>query len=236
MNFADNIPTIDMSHVPDGRCGTWYIESFSVTPMDCITFNDPNVNHLMRPITPGTYKRLVTVDPDGSLATMMSNTPAEIDDFMKWARDARGHILINGLGLGVLVTYLLTRPEVESITVIENSKDVIQLVAGCFDDPRLRVIYGDAFEWYPEPGDRNRWDIVWHDIWLYISPENLGEMDELEQRYEGRCDLQISWCRQECEDRLDYERGMMAAIKAARELHREQFAELLKNAQIYAEV
>jgi hypothetical protein len=220
---------IDMSHVPDAVCGNWRVATYYVSQEEADAFNHPAVNPLMREIVPGWYKRLVVTDKDGIQDTMMSNTPAEISDFMVWANKASGHILINGLGLGVLVTYLLTRPQVESITIIENSQDVVNLVVPYFDDPRLRVVYADAFTWEPEPGERNFWDIVWHDIWLGISSDNLPEMRELLAKYEGRCTYQTCWCMEECLEREKSDDEFFAMIKAAREFHQsDRFNQLVQ--------
>lgn len=83
----------------------------------------------------------------------MSNTPDEIRDFQSFVRKAKGKILINGLGLGVLLKALLEKEDVTQITVIEKSEDVIKLVSGSITDKRVSIINADAFEYKPPKGE-----------------------------------------------------------------------------------
>lgn len=214
-----SVPVIDMSHIPDGKAGNWEVGSFSVTAEDAERFN--GISEIaMRSILPGNYKRLIVYDGAGNADTMMSNTPAEIYDFMSWAEAAEGDILINGLGLGVLVTYLLTRPKVRSITVIENSPHVIELVHPYIQDERLTIIQADAFKWNPEPGERNYWNFVWHDIWLPISSSNLPQMRRLLKKYEGRCQAQECWCMDICLAKRKEEGELLLFIRSLNQARR----------------
>ena len=113
------------------------------------------------------------------------------------ARSRGGNILINGLGLGCAVAGCLTFPNVNKITVIEISTNVIQLVAPSYkNDPRVEIIESDAYEWKAPRG--SRWSIVWHDIWDSICADNIEGMTKLHRRYGKRSDVQASWCRDEC--------------------------------------
>lgn len=117
-------------------------------------------------------------------------------------RRATGHVLLNGLGLGMVLGAVLQKEEVEQVTVIENSPDVIALVADHYRiDPRVSIILADAFIWTPPKGAF--YDCVWHDIWPAICSDNLPEMIKLHRKYGRRCDWQGSWCRAECERRRD---------------------------------
>ena len=182
--------------VPDGKSGNCEVTTFEVTEQDAKLFN---IRAVFQPggrtITPGTYKKLTV---NGTL--MMSNTPAEIDDhraFIYHARRSDGHILINGLGLGVCLKAILESETVKSVTVIENSPDVIKLVAPTYlADPRVKIIEADAFTWQPPKG--KRYSAVWHDIWPGICSDNIPEMTKLHRRYGKRADWQASWCREFC--------------------------------------
>ena len=144
----------------------------------------------------GTYKRLRR----GS-TVVMSNTKMEVDTNRAFVRAATGRVLVNGLGLGMVLTALLKKPDVASITVIENSPDVIALVAPTFaSDPRVTIIHADALEWRPAKGEK--FDAVWHDIWDDISSDNLQDMKTLHRRYGRRADWQGSWMRHMCERQL----------------------------------
>jgi hypothetical protein len=85
------------------------------------------------------------------------------------ARCVGGKVLITGLGLGMVVEAMLSTPAlatVRSVTVLEQSADVIGLVAPHlqrqFAD-RVEIVHADAFAW--QPSVPVRFDTVWHDIW-----------------------------------------------------------------------
>jgi spermidine synthase len=176
----DTDTTVD---VPDGISGDWRVETFIV--------EKPSVYLLLkgRPITPGTYKRLMYKN-----TVVMSNTPAEVYDFMNFVWKARGNVLINGLGLGVVLKAVLQNPEVKAVTVIELSEDVIKLVAPTFsNDPRVTIIQADAFTWKAPRG--MYYDAVWHDCWNNICETNLKEITKLYRKYGRRCSFQDAWSR-----------------------------------------
>jgi hypothetical protein len=181
--------------IPDGTSGDWSIKTFEVSEEDTSFYN---VRAVFKPgcrtIEPGTYKKLIF-----KKNTTMSNTPAEIEDHMDFIYKARngGHILINGLGLGVALKAILENDNIESITVVEISEDVIKLVAPYYEkDKRVNIIHADAFTWKPPKGIR--YSAVWHDIWNNITSENLPEMTRLHRKYGRRTDWQGSWCKDLC--------------------------------------
>lgn len=177
-------------NVPDGKSGPWEVKTFSVPKNDVSQVISLFKNG--RGVPPGTYKRLMRHN-----TTVMSNTPDEIRDFRYFVRRATGKVLVNGLGLGVLLNALLSKSEIEEITVIEKSEDVIRLVAPSVTDPRVTIIKANAFDYQPPKG--KRYNAVWHDIWDYICADNLPEMHRLHRKYGRRTDYQESWCRHLCE-------------------------------------
>jgi spermidine synthase len=138
----------------------------------------------------------------------MSDTPAEIRDHWTLFRNARGRVLVHGLGLGMAVRGLLLDSEVEHVLVIEKDPDVIAYIApqleARFGTARWTVRQDDALTWKPEKGAR--WDVVWHDIWPSITSDNLDSMATLHRRFGARCDWQGSWAREECKDRARREK------------------------------
>lgn len=181
-------------NVPCGISGEWRVEEFTVSQKDANLFNMRASFHPgAREIVPGKYKRLMR-----DRTVVMSNTPAEINDHRWFIDDAHGNILITGLGLGVVLTALLGKPDVKSITVIEISKDVIKLVSPTFkDDKRVKIIHADALKWKPPKGVK--YDFIWHDIWDNICSDNLVEMKKLHRKFGKRTKWQRSWCRALCE-------------------------------------
>ena len=185
--------------VPDGESGNWRVESFTITEDEAKFENMRSAfsfTNRGRYVYPGDYKRLMR---GGTI--VMSNTAAEIDDHSKFINIAKrmgGHVLINGLGLGVCLKAILESDKVEKITVIEKSQDVINLVGNSFlPDKRVVIHHCDALEYKPPKNER--YAAVWHDIWDYITPENLPDMHKLHRKYGRRCEWQGSWARWLCE-------------------------------------
>jgi len=178
-------------NVPNGKSNDWIVDEFTVGENDIS--QQISMMKSGRYVRGGTYKRLRR-----GRTTVMSNTPDEIRDFVCEFRGVRGKVLINGLGLGVTVKYLLDNPEVTEVIVIEKSKDVIDLVADTYrNDNRFSVINDDCFEYSPPKGET--YNFVWHDIWDYITSDNLEEMKKLHRKYGRRTKSQASWCRRNCE-------------------------------------
>lgn len=185
--------------VPNGKSNEWEVDEFTVGKNELS--QQFSIMKTGRGVKAGTYKRLKR----GGI-TVMSNTPDEIRDFVYQFRGVKGRVLINGLGLGVTVKYLLDNPEVTEVIVIEKSKDVIDLVADTYrKDSRFKVINADCFEYLPPKGDT--YNFVWHDIWDDITSDNLEEMKKLHRKYGRRTESQASWCRWLCERQKKQERN-----------------------------
>jgi hypothetical protein len=175
---------IDKVDVPEGKKGNWTVERFTLD-------RSPIYDALKgRSIAPGTYTRLMR---GGSV--VMSDTPAEQRDHIGFAIKARGHVLINGLGIGMCLGAALKKPEVTKATVVEIDPDVIELVGPHYmKDPRVEIINASAFDYEPPKGVR--YGAVWHDIWDDICTDNLPEMHKLHRKYGRRADWQGSWGRE----------------------------------------
>jgi hypothetical protein len=172
--------------VPEGAKGEWKIERFTVP-------REPTIAGIRfalagRAVYPGTYTRLV----HKRRGVIMSDTPAEKRDHLYFIGKAQGHVLINGLGLGMCLAAVLAKPVVIKATVVEIDTDVIALVSPHYaHDPRVEIVHASAFDYQP-PKDV-RYGAVWHDIWDEISEENLPEMARLHRKYGRRTDWQASW-------------------------------------------
>jgi hypothetical protein len=175
--------------IPEGSSGIWRIEHFEV-PQKSI--ESMRLALSGRGIRPGWYTRLVR-----GHSTIMSDTPAEMRDHYEFVKYARGHCIINGLGIGMCLGAALKKPEVTRVTVVEKSEDVIRLVAPSYEDERVEIVHADAFEYKPPKGIR--YGAVWHDIWDNICADNLPEMHRLHRKYGRISDWQGSWARWQCE-------------------------------------
>jgi hypothetical protein len=174
--------------IPEGKSGKWSVTKFNVEVSNVSMFNLRLIRdgYPQRVVPPGEYTRLCC----GNIV-VMSDTPAEAHEHYAALRDAKGDVLINGLGLGFFLSAVLKKDEVDHVTVIEKSRDVIRLVGPSFKGSKARIICADALEWRPKSGVR--YGFVWHDIWNEISDDNKEEMTKLKRSYARRCDRQACW-------------------------------------------
>lgn len=178
--------------VPDGCSGGWRVETFEVSETDSAFTRMRAMMHPGEYVPAGTYKRLMR-----GREVVMSNTPMEVATNQPIIRRATGIVHINGLGLGMVLTAILKKPEVSKVYVVEKSADVISLVAPSFKcDPRVSIIHCDALSLKPA---KVRFDCVWHDIWDNVCSDNLHEMHVLHRMYGRKTNWQGSWERDRCE-------------------------------------
>jgi hypothetical protein len=186
-----SIPKVD---VPEGNSGPWSVKRFTVVPNARGLFSFALKG---RPIPPGEYTQLI----HERRGCVMSDTPAEMSDHYDFVQQAKGNVLLNGLGIGMALNAILKNKnegrQVERITVVEIDRDVIDLVGPHYGvDPRVEIVHASAFDY--QPPKNMRYHAVWHDIWDFICPDNLVEMAALHRKYGRRTDWQGSWCRAEC--------------------------------------
>ena len=93
--------------------------------------------------------------------TMMSDTRHEKITNYGVVRQARGNVLIAGLGIGMILHPILKKPEVSHITVLEKEQDVIDIVQPSLQSPKLTIVCADAFTWKPIA----KFDCIYFDIW-----------------------------------------------------------------------
>lgn len=140
-------------------------------------------------VEPGLYTQLLV---NGQL--VMSDTQMERDsnaEFLREVENRGGHILVAGLGLGMILVPIFKCPKVESITVIEKQQDVVDLVL-----PKLKskfghhpqigkrfctVITADIFQWNPSLDCR--WDVIYFDIWPGICLDFYEDIKRLKKRF-----------------------------------------------------
>lgn len=185
-------PRYFKSGIPEGRSGSWRIETFEVEPVPAEA--DPDIpDWMLSP--PGRYTRL----KDNHVVFM---TDLYYEWFtqkiaMQQALRRGGHVLISGLGLGMVVESILRAPDspVEKITVLELSADVMTLCGSYLErqfSDRLEILQADVYAWQPPAGQH--YSVVWHDIWPNPqAPEVEGERIRLEERYGHRCNWHGSW-------------------------------------------
>lgn len=124
---------------------------------------------------------------------LMSDIPLEMHEHMWLYNNAKGNVLINGLGLGMCLKAILTKPEVTHVDVVEINQDVIDLIAPHYrKGARVGIFHDDAntINWGKHGVYGMTWDVVWHDH-FYCLPANCGgEMKAIWKKYENRCGKQ----------------------------------------------
>lgn len=110
-----------------------------------------------------TPTRWHTLRYDGGI--WMQDIPIEQFQMRKHVESFNGDVLIGGLGLGVVVNHLAARPEIDNITVIEVSQDVINLVEPHLKDPegKVTVLCESLFDYLTH--SPYIFDFAFFDIW-----------------------------------------------------------------------
>lgn len=197
---------VPKSIIPPGEIGDCKIEKFTISKEGANLFNLRQIiSRQGRYVEAGEYSRLYI---EGALA--MSDTPAELIDHSLFARIAKGNILINGLGLGIVARAVLLKGNVDKVIINEIDKDVISLVGPYIEEEfgdKVQINEADAFLWKPPKG--LKFDAVWHDIWFDIRGDNYTEMKLLHRRYarwlnrdsnEWLLPFNSSWCLNETKE------------------------------------
>ena len=184
---------IDLN-LPCGKSGDWEILKFSVDEKEANTFN----MHAMfgpcgsRCVIPGKYYKLTYKNE-----VIMSNTPAEVSDHMPFINNAKGNVLIGGLGLGMVVKALIDSPDVTKITVVELSKDVIKLSGPTYSsNEKVHIVNEDIYKYKPT----EKFDYAWFDIWPNICGDNYEDMVKLHRHFRGKISHMMDWCGEECKE------------------------------------
>lgn len=146
-----------------------------------------NQGHPLRPCSytpPGTYVQLMV---DGQI--MMSDTLMERMTNAHFVMNAHGDVLIGGLGIGMVVAAVFNQPHVQSVTVVEINKHVVDCVLPGLNkhltkeqQRNLTIIEGDIHEILDRkeiPGGQQEFDCIYFDIWPEISNKNYTEFIRL---------------------------------------------------------
>jgi spermidine synthase len=100
---------------------------------------------------------------------------------------ARGHVLIGGLGLGLVIKPLLADPDVWSVTVLDKNPQVYKIMepylATWRGRQKLKVVIKDAAKWKPLASDIQLFDTIYMDIWPTVTAMNIPSMVRLRKHY-----------------------------------------------------
>lgn len=190
--------------VPEGEVGGLKVVRFEVKPGDLQNRRDEL--HYGRGTKPGMYTKLVDandLDDHGHPQMWMSDTDAEKSDHMEAVAvmqlEKARRILINGLGLGMVLSAALTYSHVKRVDVVESDERVIKLIGPHYlKDNRVQIHHMDAYAATKQWPRGSRWDVAWSDIWKDVRSENLPGMDFLHRYYQPRTKWHGMWGRKMC--------------------------------------
>lgn len=169
--------------------GEWEISNFNITEEDAKFFNMRNVfnNRQHLNVKAGSYTKLIK---NGDV--VMSNTQMELDTNAIAYSEAQGTILIAGLGMGMILDAILSKPDVNFVRVIELDQSIINNIGVLYkDDPRVEIIQGDILEY--KPSESEKYDYIWFDIWTFICEDNCDDFLNLYNTFKNNCEYMSFW-------------------------------------------
>lgn len=105
----------------------------------------------------------------------MTVTPMEINTIRPAVERAHGKVLAYGLGIGYFAYMAAAKDDVDSVTVIELNKDIIELfvthILPQFGDAakKITIVNADAFDYAEKEMGEGRFDFVFTDLWHDVS-------------------------------------------------------------------
>lgn len=135
---------------------------------------------------------------EGNIA-WMSPTLAEQATTDPFAKKAHGNVLTFGLGIGYFVYMCTLNDNVDSITIVEKNKTIIDIfnkfILPQFNtDKKINIIHGDLFNYYNKEF-LNKYDYIFVDTWEN-NDEGLAILSKLFEKngvYEGDIDYWVEF-------------------------------------------
>ena len=158
--------------IPETKMGRWELKKEKYPAYRGVIADDMILGDDFKEIPPlGFFKEefeFPAVLEDGN--EWMTLTPVDLDTSDVAIAAAHGKVVTFGLGLGYYAYMVSEKDEVESITVVEKSPDVIALfkehILPQFSHPeKVRVIEADAFEYAEKVMPGERYDVAFVDTW-----------------------------------------------------------------------
>ena len=162
--------------IPNARFGRWELKYEHYKAYEAFVCDEMILKPDFREI-----QRIGFFDSDFSYPAVMEDghewmaiKPNETATITFAVNAAHGRVATFGLGMGYYPYLVHLKPDVESITIIERSADVIELfkmhVLPQFDHPeKVRIVQADAFEYAAKQMPAERFDYAFADTWRDVS-------------------------------------------------------------------
>lgn len=177
---------INLDFIKDEKLGAYSVETRDISKEEaniqllrCLINNRPE-----QMVEAGQFKVLKEND-----YIWMSNTLMEVVTHKEAINQAKGNILVAGLGLGMFLTAIKDKKEVTKITVVEKSSDIIKLIGKYYQDEKIEIINEDIFNFKTD----DEFDLIWIDIWADICSDNLKEMEKLKIKFSKNSKNILCW-------------------------------------------
>ena len=104
----------------------------------------------------------------------MTITPNEIETMKEPIERAFGSVLTYGLGLGYYAFMTSEKDNVETVTIVESNRDVIDLFINHIlpqfkHKDKIKIIESDAFDFAKNKTRIGQYDMVFTDLWHDVS-------------------------------------------------------------------
>ena len=168
----------ELDYLEEKQVGNWKIEKFSISKEQADFYNLISKDHRYD-VVPGNYKRLLCGNE-----VIMSNTNLERNTHKEAIEKAKGVVLVAGLGLGMYIYNILKKPEVETILVVEKSKEVISMVSDYFRyEGKVIIVNKDIFDF--DFHKKHKFDFAFFDIWSNICEDNKKDFKVLRRKFKN---------------------------------------------------
>ena len=152
--------------------GSWELRWESYAPYRAVICDDMILNPDFSEIPPlGFFTeefRFPAVLEDGN--EWMTLTPVDLDTCVEAIDAAHGRVVTFGLGLGYYAYMVSEKESVESVTVVEKSREVIELFKKHIlpqfpNKDKVRIVPADAFEYAEKQMPAENFDLAFVDTW-----------------------------------------------------------------------
>ena len=170
-----NNPYYKNIKIPSKKIGEWTLGYQAYQPYEAFIRND---------IIRECYKEIPRIgffDKEFTFPTVFENDvewmaikPNEIETMKKPIDNAKGRVLVYGLGLGYYAYMISIKRDVSQITIVERDESVISLfkenILPQFENKhKIKIIQSDAFDYAKAQANKGKYDFVFVDLWHDIS-------------------------------------------------------------------